>query len=183
MFSAKMLVERLAPSVRNRSSGIFSTDWRTTIWTASGCPDHNRGLDLAESPVNTGRLMGINALDVAAEMNLNSETGFWDWPRTRSRRAIGTLLPGFSAQSFETLEALNLGPSDLVPKLTGRETTIENPISDPPAGCSAQCGLRFRRYERYDPSRLSLQPERCFPAPTKLCDRRRSRILPAHSRR
>ena len=52
---------------------------------------------------------------------------------------------------------------------------------DPPAGCSAQCGLRFRRYERYDPSRLSLQPERCFPARTKLCDRRRSRTLPAHS--
>ena len=44
-------------------------------------------------------------------------------------------------------------------KLPVVKRLMENPISDPPAGCSAQCGLRFRRYERYDPSRLSLQPE------------------------
>ena len=55
-------------------------------------------------------------------MNPNSETGFWDWPRTRSRRAIGTLLPGFSGESFETLAASDLGPSDLVPKPAGCET-------------------------------------------------------------
>jgi hypothetical protein len=34
-------------------SDIFSTDWCSAIWIASGCPDHNHGLDRAESPVNT----------------------------------------------------------------------------------------------------------------------------------
>jgi hypothetical protein len=36
--------------------------------------------------------------------------------------AIGTLLPGFSGQSFEALEAFSLRPSDFVPKLTSFET-------------------------------------------------------------
>jgi hypothetical protein len=39
-------------------SDIFSTDWCSAIWIASGCPDHNHGLDRAESPVNTRRLPG-----------------------------------------------------------------------------------------------------------------------------
>jgi len=38
-------------------SGMFSTDWCTAIWIAPGCPDHNRGSDPAESPVNTSPLL------------------------------------------------------------------------------------------------------------------------------
>jgi hypothetical protein len=46
---------------------------------------------------------------------------FWDWPRTRSGAEWFAMLSG---QSFETLEASILGPSDFVPKLTLFETLL-----------------------------------------------------------
>ena len=53
------------------------------------------------------------------------------YPATRRsdllRSRLATLLPGISGQSFETLEALNLGPSDSVPKLTRCERTHRKP--------------------------------------------------------
>ena len=40
--------------------GYFFNRLVFAIWIASGCPDHNHGLDRAESPVNTSRLVGTN---------------------------------------------------------------------------------------------------------------------------
>jgi hypothetical protein len=63
-------------------------------------------------------------------------TGFWDWPRY----AFAIL----SGQSFETLEASILGPSDFAPKLTSFETFDNLHFFPQPEtkGCRLGGGLR-----------------------------------------
>ena len=63
----------------------------------------------------------IEITGLAAEMSLSSGTAVWDWPK-RGPEGNWYAIAAISGQSFETLQALNLGPSDFVPKLTHFET-------------------------------------------------------------
>jgi hypothetical protein len=71
---------------------IFSTHWCSAIWIAFGCSDHNHGLDRAESPVNTSRLLitsGMSQRQLLRMRRVGSEYFQWICPSCSMMRPLG----------------------------------------------------------------------------------------------
>jgi hypothetical protein len=101
MFSGKMFVEKLDPSVRNRMVEYFFNRLTHHDLDCLRMPDHNRGLDAAESPVNTSRLLGTDLSHLLNNRELDAIFARRSQPNVPGSRAGHTGDRGRVLTAFE----------------------------------------------------------------------------------